>query len=144
METKNKFLTSNNKTASSSISFKLKQELLVHGYIQQQISKLLKVQIPVDIIEVCLLFFMSVFEVLKFSQIYKSHNGITLSDDNKCAIRAGAFNNHEYIIVDDKPVFKGIHCWRVKVETKTNNYKWIMFGVGQYKEYDYHSYNQGT
>ena len=131
------------------LSFKLREEYLVYGYIQQKCSQLLKEAIPTDIIKLCLLFYQRDFEILKFSSKYKSKEGITLSDDNKCVtrIKCGdvySADGHKYCLVEDTPAFNGLHCWRVHVDNQAKGFNWIMFGISEFKEHDDYSYKEGN
>merc|ERR1712154_608445 len=64
---------------------------------------------------------------------------VILTDNNKCATKQDRYN-HRYAIIDDKPVFDGIHCWRVQI--KHGKAAWIMFGIGEYKQYDDRSFKE--
>ena len=87
-------------------------ELLVYGYIHKQSFD---VHIPTDVIELCLSFFMQLYEILRFSEQYKSSDDTHLSDDRKCVKRLTTYG-HRYILADVDVVTNGIHCWRVQVK----------------------------
>ena len=85
--------------------------LLVNGYIK----KSTKLVIPEDIINLCFVFYHLTYIIGKFSTKFRSDQGIELLDDNKCVKRVEGGNGYEYAVSDMDPVFKGIHCWRIKV-----------------------------
>ena len=96
------------------MSLRQKQdELLVHGYINRQITYKLQ-GIPTDIMNLFVLFYHIPFQLLSFSTKYKSRDGIIYTENNKCIVRRGVFS-HRYVLVDIEPVTEGIHCWRVQV-----------------------------
>eukprot|EP01084_Bolivina_argentea_P143860 252557_1 len=67
-------------------------------------------------------------EILKFSDTFRSSNGLELLDKRRCVKRIS--QGHKYILADTKPVSKGKHCWRVHI---TNNKHWLFLGVAQAK-----------
>ena len=123
-----------------SSEYEAKNESLVHGWIRGQ-TKTRSVEFPIDIINICLLFYMEVYEILKFNDQFIAETGIELSDDNKCVTRVkGSY--HRSIMADVEPVFEGIHCWRAQVK---NPRTWVMFGIGHKRktEHGNESYREG-
>lgn len=116
--------------------YTLQNEALVHGYIKQESND---IDIPLDVISLCVLFYLETYEILRFSEKYKSDDGIQLIDDRKCAHKVGS--RHRYVLCDIEPVSEGIHCWRVKVDNPQTN--WIMFGVSECQKFNNLSYSQG-
>ena len=63
---------------------------------------------------------MQLYEILKFSAIYRSNadtNDLILLDDRKCV--KNTCGRCRYILADIEPVTNGIHCWRVNVKYST-------------------------
>ncbi len=65
-----------------------------------------------------------------------SANGLVLSDNRRAVKRITS--GHKYVLGDTKPVFKGKHCWRVKV---TDNKHWLFFGVSENKSFSDSNYS---
>ena len=118
--------------------YQLRNEMLVHGYIKRESKDI--IDIPLDVMSICLLFYLEVFEILKFSDKFISKEGIELLDDNKC-VRAIEWD-HIYAMPDIEPVFQGVHCWRAKINGD-EGFNWIMFGIGHKQIYDNYSYREG-
>eukprot|EP01083_Nonionella_stella_P058481 153131_1 len=76
-------------------------------------------------------------KILKFSDTLRSKDGLIMKHHRKAVERTAT--GHKYILADTKPVFKGKHCWRVKV---TNNKHWIFFGVSEKKAFDDSNYSK--
>ena len=117
---------------------KVQSEILVHGYIKMESKN--ASEFPLDIMNICLVFYLELFRILRFSDKFISKDGTELRDDNRCAIKSLEFG-HNYIMADVEPVFNGIHCWRVQVKNPEN--EWIMFGIGQKRIYPNCSYYEG-
>ena len=96
-------------------------ELLVYGYVHEPILNVL--QIPTEIIEICLKFYMEIYKILQFSDNkelhYISNDGLLLTDNRTCVKRVfdetSTFHECRYVLADIEPVTNGIHCWRVQV-----------------------------
>ena len=92
--------------------------LLTHGFIRKKQRKYHKI-IPNDIMNMCFIFYHLPFEYLKWSNNFKSADGLLLTDDNKCVTRyhkkGWSARSHRYILADCDPVFTGQHCWRIQV-----------------------------
>ena len=80
-----------------------------------------------DIINIMILYWH--MTVLRFSDKYKSAAGWRLSDDNTKVERIATNRSHSkvWILADNDPWFKGIHCWRIKL--KNPNKGWFAIGV---------------
>lgn len=88
-------------------------ELLVHGYIRMDTYS---ESIPLMLQNLCLKFFQLEYQILKFSARYKSNQGLKLTDNNQCVKRIWTgYKSSKWIICDIKPIYKGIHCWRIHV-----------------------------
>ena len=90
-------------------------ELLVYGFIHKPLLKPLN--IPLEIINLCLKFYMELYEILKFSDDKKKHyicERLQLSEDRTCVSRPG-YTECGYVLADIEPVTYGIHCWRIQV-----------------------------
>ena len=110
-------------------------EYIVHGYIRRMMT-----DIPNDIIKICLSFYLLDYQILKWSQEYKTNDeGLILLDNDKCVKRTDYVANdrlHRWMMPDIEPVDNGIHCWRVKILNPTSNY--LFFGISQKKMYFTH------
>ena len=101
---------------------KEKDVLLVYGYMHNQ-SFFNKLQIPIEIIEICLKFFMEIYQIQQFTDDIESHyrssDGLLLTENRTCVRRV--FDNSckweecRYILADIEPLTTGIHCWRIQV-----------------------------
>ena len=116
-------MSSNSKTSRAKLD-----DLLVHGYLRLE-SKNMKIIIPTEIVKMCFIWYHEKYEILTWSEKYKSEDTLILSDDNKCVTRKmGSENiNFQWILCDTKPVHSGIHCWRVKQINPNSG--WVTFGV---------------
>eukprot|EP01084_Bolivina_argentea_P211045 359063_1 len=101
-----------------STKYKLKNEMIVHGYIRQKCNKLCLL-VPVDIID-------------------SNDDEIELTDDNKCATKL--IDGTQRYIMTDCGVFEGIHCWRVYINNPKNG--WLMLAVAECKNYKDNSYTE--
>ena len=110
------------------IDNQLKDELLVFGYIKKR-NKQFCIIMPQDLIEIVLMFYMQIHEILKWSRKYigklsKYHhlhsNGptswIEYSDNDKCVSKKNKYDGNFYVLADVEPVSDKIHCWRVYVK----------------------------
>ena len=115
--------------ASAVLSKKQRDNLLVFGYIRLEIG----INIPEEIIKVCLKWYHSWYEILKWSKKLKNGKEMELSDDNKCLSKN---QNSPFlsIVCDTKPVYKGIHCWRIKQINKGR--AWVTFGVSEKRKFN--------
>ena len=90
---------------------KEKEKLLIVGYMRQ----INITNIPLDIINLFILFYHATYKILQFSKIYCTQKAYVFSDDNKCVTRSRTSGGMAYIVADIEPVKDGIHCWRIKV-----------------------------
>lgn len=92
---------------------KQNNQLLVFGYIGIEINSK---SIPILIKNLCIKYFELEYEILKFSTKYKSKHGLKLTDNNQCVKRIWTgYKSNKWILCDTKPIYKGVHCWRVHV-----------------------------
>ena len=87
-------------------------ELLVFGYIRCDID-IDDDEIPMDIINLCMLFYHLNFEILSFSTEFCGQDIYQFTQNNQCVtvLESG----HNFILADVEPVTQGIHCWRIQV-----------------------------
>ena len=107
-------------TNTSKLRTITEDELLIHGYIKHQ--KYLSIPIPIDIINLLLLFYHIEWEMLKFMANTK---GFKLSEDRLCAIKQDKWIIQS-IVADIEPVKSGIHCWRVYSFTNHVPFAWTV------------------
>ena len=120
---------------------RLQNEIQVYGYIRQQ-TEAMSLEIPIDIMNICLSFYFETFEMLQFDAKYKSETGIILTDDRKCAKREWIGRDwYRYVMADIEPVREGIHCWRVNVKNPKKG--WMMFAIGHKQKYKDASFKKG-
>ena len=93
-----------------------------------------------DVTQLCFKFYLEIWQILSFDENYKSKN-IVLSDQNKCAKKLSNDGDYCYFMAKTVPIFKGLHCFRVKIKAKDT--AWIMFGFGEYRKYKDRSYTEG-
>lgn len=129
------------KHRAMSTEYELQNEMLVYGYVKRESKDF--AEIPLDIINICLLFYMELFEILTFSTEFISDDGIELMDNNKCVMRCDDRGMiwHTYAMADIEPVSEGVHCWRIKVQNPIKD--WIMIGIGHKRCYDDFSFTEG-
>ena len=123
--------------------YELKNTLLVIGYIRIFTEKLQS--IPNDLMYLCVLFYVDIYHVLKFSTQYacSSNNGSWIyAEKNHCVISQSQCRyEHGYILAETDPVYHGIHCWRV--HTINPHKAFILWGVSKQKKYNKNSYEHG-
>ena len=89
----------------------LKDELLVFGWVRMEYDE----TVPMDVCDLCFKFYHLLAEILTFSEEYRSSVGVELSEDKTYVIKQSY--GHKYVLTTAEPVFSGIHCWRVLVES---------------------------
>ena len=111
-------------------------EEIVYGYLRSYNHI---IELPADLWDLIYLFYHWTFEIMKFSQHYKSKTGYKLTDDNKCAQRFGC-DGSRWIVGND-PVFEGIHCWRIFVDNPDK--RLVIYAISKaYQFYDDSKYGQ--
>eukprot|EP01084_Bolivina_argentea_P106370 190366_1 len=112
---------------------------LVFGYIRLNNNKL-----PKDVMATCLLFYHLKYDILTFSQQYKTNDAaLILYDGNKCVHRILNEDDFGYILGNIEPIKTGIHCWRLNVVNPSE--RWILFGISQQKRFDnFQMYTNGV
>ena len=105
---------------------KRRDKLSVDGYIRKCMKEL-DIIIPVELLDLILVFYYIEYVVIEWSSVYKTEE-IQLSADNKCVKSPTSGWYHAWIIGKD-PVFEGIHCWRFFVNNPTKG--WIAFCVSK-------------
>ena len=86
-----------------------RNELLIRGYIGCK-------SIPFMIKNICIKYFQLEYEILKFSEKYKSNEGLKLMDNNRCIKRIWTgYKSNKWILCDTEPIYQGTHCWRIHV-----------------------------
>ena len=103
-----------------------RDKLSVDGYIRK-CMKALDIIIPVELLDLILVFYHIKCVVIEWSSVYKSEI-IGLSADNKCVKSPTSDWYHAWIIGKD-PVFEGIHCWRLFVNNPRKG--WMAFCVSK-------------
>ena len=108
-------------------------EIIVDGYLREHYHL---VQLPKDLWKLIYCFYHLTFEIMKFSQFYKSKTGWELTNDNKCAKRLRSISGYRWIVGnEDNAIYGGCHCWRVFVDNPDKVL--IVYGVSEaYRIYD--------
>ena len=120
MQKLRKAFKKNKKAASKPRSFHetnyhKNNELLVHGFIRKQCKKM-NIKIPLAIIDLFFIWYHIKCIPLPFSLKYISSKRIALTENNYCATsKSGNDDTYGWVLADVEPVFKGIHCWRIRV-----------------------------
>ena len=93
----------------------LKDKLLIFGYIRTVIA--LQNYPPNDLIDLCIIFYHIKYNILKWSRKL-NNNTFIFTDNDKCIQTLEQMRHCEYgwIQPDTLPIYKGIACWRIKVE----------------------------
>ena len=112
-------------------NWNIQNERLVFGYIRCK----LKIHVPVEIKQLCTLFYAMPFHILQFSAKYKSTH-MRLSDSRRCINPKDA--GHCYALCDIEPVKRGRRCWRFS--TTNPDRGWILYGVSGKKKHKDSSY----
>ena len=99
-----------------------KTKNIVFGYLRHcentYLSKETNIgNIPNIIYHICLLFYWNWIEPCKFSQKYRSKNGVIILNENKTVLYKPIARDGKYcwIAIDMDPMENGIHCFRIKV-----------------------------
>lgn len=120
-----------------------KDELLVSGYCRMVLQKSEALTLPSELIHLLFEWFHQRFEILKWSEQYRTKDAMKLSDDSRCVTRAQMkVQGYQWILCDVDPVFEGVHCWRLmqrnptKSSTKSaRDVGWVNYGVGSKRMY---------
>ena len=97
-----------------------KDELIVHGYIHQEVNDTDIILFPAALIDLCLIFYHIKCEILKWSKTWKTE-GLQLIDDDKClsdqsSIHKTKLKGYKYALCDTIPIKTGKICWRFEIK----------------------------
>ena len=106
--------------------------LLVHGYIRMMRIGI-RIDIPNDIIEIIVAFYMQLFEKLKWNSDYMDP-GMELLENDECLFASNRtlLDTTSAGLVDIEPVTSGEHCWRMQLINPERD--WILIGVSHMKK----------
>merc|ERR1719242_80128 len=114
-----------------------KDELLVFGFCRIATNEMKDITLPSELIQMFFVWFHEKYQILKWSQKYRTMESMSLSDDDRCVTRkASTDNTYQWIICDAEPVYDGVHCWRLKQNNPTKSKSgWINYGVAARRMY---------